>query len=346
MAQEVPANGAKPRTTPNKLAKRVLKMVVIVGCIVVTGAVIAGFVLSGGAVGALIHPTELLTIGGAALAALIISSPTKVLKDLARGILSTLKGAPYSKQTYAELFKLLYDLLRLARREGLIALESHVANPHDSSIFSKYPLIVNNHHVSSFICGALSPVIEGTATPAQLASLLETEIHTIEEEHHAPLAALCKTADAMPGFGIVAAVLGIVITMGAIDGPVEEIGHKVGAALVGTFLGILLSYGFLAPLAGRMDSLGIAELSFFRTIAKIVLGFVNDVPPKVAIDQARRGVASDVRPRARSSISCSRTPKRPRSRPDNQTSEKGGETRWQGPEEEHGKSPTRTSSPP
>ncbi|HTU27290.1 MAG TPA: motility-associated protein, partial [Pirellulales bacterium] len=195
-------------------------MFVIIGAVVVVAAVLAGFTLSGGTVGALIHPTELLTIGGAALGALIIMSPVKVLKDLMRGILGTLKGSPYNKQTYSELFKTLYDLLRLARREGLIALEPHVAHPHESTIFNKYPLIAHNHHVSQFICGALSPVIEGTATPSQLSMLLDTELHTIEEEHHAPLTALSKTADAMPGFGIVAAVLGIVITMGAIDGPV------------------------------------------------------------------------------------------------------------------------------
>ncbi len=271
-------------------------MVVIVGCLVVVGCVLAGFTLSGGAVGALIHPTEILTIGGAALGALIIMSPVKVLKDLVRGVLSTLKGSPFSREAYNQLFKTLYDLLRLARREGLIALEPHLANPHDSAIFHKYPLIGKNHHVCDFICGALTPVLEGTVTPAQLQALLDTEIHVIEEEHHAPLAALSKTADALPGFGIVAAVLGIVITMGAIDGPVEEIGHKVGAALVGTFLGILASYGFFGPLAARMDSLGAAELAFFRTIEAVILGFVNDVPPKVAIDQARRGVASDLRP--------------------------------------------------
>ena len=118
----------------------------------------------------------------------------------------------------------------------------------------------------------------------------------IEEEHHAPLSALTKTADGLPGFGIVAAVLGIVITMGAIDGPVEEIGHKVGAALVGTFLGILLSYGFIGPLAGRVESLGLEEMAFYRTIAAVILGFAEDVPPKVAIDQARRGVGTDRRP--------------------------------------------------
>jgi chemotaxis protein MotA len=271
-------------------------MFVIIGCVVVVGAVLAGFVLSGGAIGALIHPTEILTIGGAALGALIIMSPTKVLKDLVKGILSTLKGAPYSKAAYRELFKTLYDFLRIARRDGLLALEPHVSDPHTSPVFAKYKMIASNHHVTEFICGALSPVIEGSATPEQLKALLETEMKVIEEEHHAPLNALSKTADALPGFGIVAAVLGIVITMGAIDGPVEEIGHKVGAALVGTFLGILASYGFFGPLAGRMEALGVAEMTFFRTISSIVLAFVNNVPPKVAIDQARRGVGSDMRP--------------------------------------------------
>ncbi len=271
-------------------------MVVIIGCVVVVGAVLAGFVLSGGQIGALIHPTEVLTIGGAALGALIIMSPMNVLKDLVRGILTTLKGSPFNRQTYCELFQTLYDLMRVARREGLIILESHVANPHESDIFTKYPRIGGNHHVCEFICGALSPLIEGTATPEQLATLLDAELKVMEEEHHAPMGALSKTADALPGFGIVAAVLGIVITMGAIDGPVEEIGHKVGAALVGTFLGILASYGFFGPLAARMDALGHAEMAFFRTIVTSVLAFMNNVPPKVALDQARRGVTSDVRP--------------------------------------------------
>jgi chemotaxis protein MotA len=227
---------------------------------------------------------------------MIIMSPVKVLKDLLRGVLSTLKGTPFSRQAYRELFQLLYDLLRLARREGLIALEPHLANPKASAIFAKYPRITKNHHVCDFICGALSPVLEGTATPAQLSALLETEMHVLEQEHHAPVNVLSKTADALPGFGIVAAVLGIVITMGSIDGPVDEIGHKVGAALVGTFLGILLSYGFFGPLVARMEALGEAEMAFFRTIAAVVLAFVNDVPPKVAIEQARRGVGTEMRP--------------------------------------------------
>lgn len=271
-------------------------MFVIIGGVVVIACVLAGFTLSGGAVGALIHPYEVLTIGGAALGALIIMSPVKVLKDLMKGILGTLKGAPYGRAAYDELFKTLYDFLRVARRDGLIALEPHLSDPHESSIFKKYSLIGNNHHVTEFICGALTPLVEGSANAAQLEKLLAVDLKTLEEEHHAPLSALQKTTDALPGFGIVAAVLGIVITMGAIDGPVEEIGHKVGAALVGTFLGILAAYGFFGPLLGRMESMGEAEFAFFRTIKSVVVAFANEVPPKVAIDQARRGVQSDLRP--------------------------------------------------
>jgi len=270
-------------------------MIVIIGCIVVLGAVIGGFTLSGGHVGALVHPAEILTIGGAALGGLIVSAPKKVLVDLSKGVLSTLKGTPFNRAAYDELFKCMYDLLRMARRDGMRVLEGHVADPENSTVFAKYPRIGHDHHVTAFICGAMAPLIESTAKPEQLASLLEMEIKILEEEHHAPTMALQKVADALPGFGIVAAVLGIVITMGHIDGPPAEIGHKVGAALVGTFLGILLSYGFAAPLATRLELLGHSEIGFFRTIAAIVVGFADNLPPKVAIDLARRGVASEFR---------------------------------------------------
>ena len=271
-------------------------MIVILGCIVVIGAVLGGFSIAGGHVGALIHPSELLTIGGASLGALIVMSPNKVLVDVVKGILQAVKGSPFSKLMYGDLFRLMYDLLRTARREGLLGLEVHVSHPHDSSIFTKYPRIAKNHHVTDFICSGLTPLVEGTARKEQLPALFAADLHILEEEHHLASGALAKTADALPGFGIVAAVLGIVITMGHIDGPVEEIGHKVGAALVGTFLGILLSYGFFGPLAARMELLGVSELGFFRTITTIILGFANELPPKVAIDQARRGVASEMRP--------------------------------------------------
>jgi chemotaxis protein MotA len=271
-------------------------MLVIVGLIVVTGSVLGGFVMAGGHVGALVQPSELVTIGGASLGALIVMSPKKVLIDLLHGLLQCIKGTPYNKAGYEELFKMLYDVLRFVRREGLAALESHLLNAHESSIFTQYPHIAHNHHVMGFICGAFLPVVEGTVRPEQLSPLLKTEIGVIEEEHHAPIGALTKTADALPGFGIVAAVLGIVITMAAIDGPVEEIGHHVGAALVGTFLGILASYGYIAPLVVRMESLGAAELAFFRTITVVIQGFASDLPPKIAVEIARRGVSSEFRP--------------------------------------------------
>jgi chemotaxis protein MotA len=271
-------------------------MIVIVGCIVVVGCVLAGFTWSGGEIGALIHPAEIVTIGGAALGAMIIMSSKKVLTDLVKALIGCMKGSPFNKAAYNDLFKMMFDMLQLARREGLLALEPHISNPHESALFNKYPKLAHNHHVMDFICGAFAPMVEGTCTPAQLPALLNAEMRVLEDEHHAPISVMSKTTDALPGFGIVAAVLGIVITMGAIDGPVEEIGHKVGAALVGTFLGILASYGFFGPVVGRMELLGAQEMTFFRTIAAIIIPFVNDTPPKVAIDQARRGVASDMRP--------------------------------------------------
>jgi chemotaxis protein MotA len=271
-------------------------MIVIVGCLVVMGCVLGGFMLSGGHVGALIHPAEILTIGGATIGAMIVMSPGKVLKDLMKGLLQALKGSPFSKKAYADMFQLMYELFRLARREGLLALEPHLTDPHHSTILQKYPSIHHNHHITSFICGAISPVMDGSVTPQQLPGLLAAELKAMEDEHHAPLGVLQKAADALPGFGIVAAVLGIVITMGAINGPVEEIGHKVGAALVGTFLGILLSYGFFGPLATKMEFIGIAEMAYFKAIATMVQGFADNQPPKIVLEVARRGLASDIRP--------------------------------------------------
>lgn len=269
-------------------------MIVIVGCIMVIGCVLTGFTWAGGNPRALIQPAECVTIGGASIGALVIMSSKKTLVDLVQGILSCVKGSPYaSKAAYEDLFKMMYDLLRLARREGLMSLEKHIADPHESDILSKYPKISGDHHIMEFLCGAFSMILEGTVKPEQLPAVLNADTKLMEQEHHAPLNVLSKTADALPGFGIVAAVLGIVVTMSAIDGPVEEIGEKVGAALVGTFLGILMSYGFFAPMATRMEALGESELAFFRTLATIIQG--NELAPKVVIDQARRGVPSDCR---------------------------------------------------
>jgi chemotaxis protein MotA len=271
-------------------------MSVIIGCVIVIAAILGGFSMAGGHVGALIHPSEIVTIGGASLGAMIVMTPAKVLMDLFKGILQALKGSPYGKATYTELFKLMYELFKMGRRDGLLAWDSHLTEPHDSEVFNKYPKIVGNHHVSDFICGALTAVTDGSATPEQIAGQMDQEIKLLEDEHHAASGALAKTADALPGFGIVAAVLGIVITMEAVNGPVEEIGHKVGAALVGTFLGILMSYGFMGPLAGRLEFMGMAESAFFRTISNAVLAFHAGGSPKGIIGQLRRSVSPECRP--------------------------------------------------
>ncbi len=271
-------------------------MVVILGCLCVTGCVLGGFMMAGGHLESLVHPSEFVTIGGASLGALIVMSPMSVLKGLVKGLIQTLKGAPYGKKSYEETFSALYELFRIARRDGLLALEGHIADPHKSAVFAKYPKLAADHHATDFIKGAFGPVIDGSVRPEDVGNLMEIEIGAMESEHHHPVDALSKTADGLPGFGIVAAVLGIVVTMGHIDGPPAEIGHKVGAALVGTFLGILASYGFFGPLAAKMASIGHSESAYFRTIACVLQGFFNGMQPKMAIETGRRGLESDVRP--------------------------------------------------
>lgn len=273
-------------------------MLVIIGAIIVTGSVLGGFMMAGGHPVHLIQISEFVVIVGSALGALITMAPKKVIIDLIKQILGTLKGAPYTKAAYEELFKALYELFMLGRRNGMIALEEHVTNPGGSAIFNKYPSISKNHHALHFLCSGLRPIIDGKVKPDQLRTLMEIELEAMETEHHQPVSVLTKAADAMPGFGIVAAVLGIVITMGSIAGPIEEIGHHVAAALVGTFLGILISYGFLNPLAVCMEYNGAAELTYSKCIAASVIGFANGMAPVMAVEVARRGLNSDVKPSA------------------------------------------------
>jgi len=270
-------------------------MISVIGIVIVLGAVLTGFSMAGGHVHALIHVSEIVTIGGAALGAMIAGSPKQVLIDVTKGLIDVVKGGNSGKKTYKEVFQVLYYFFCVARRDGLLALESILSEEGAASPFSKYPTVAKDHHLKDFISDALVAASEGADGP-QLQSLLDTDIRVIDEEHHAAVGALTRTADALPGFGIVAAVLGIVITMGAIDGPVEEIGHKVGAALVGTFLGILVSYGIIGPLASRMEALGHAETALRKTVAAAVVDFVEGGTPKAALEKARRGIGTDCRP--------------------------------------------------
>jgi chemotaxis protein MotA len=271
-------------------------MIVVLGCIFVLAAVLTGFSMAGGHVGALIHPSELVTIGGAALGSMIIMSPRKVLMDVLRGGLQAVKGTPYNKNMYIELFGLIFALCRVCRREGVLALESHITSPLESPTFQKHPLILKNKDVTQFLCTAMNALVDNSADITSLNSSLEGDIRLIEQEHHAAVGVLTKTADALPGFGIVAAVLGIVVTMQAIGGPVQQIGEKVGAALVGTFLGILLSYGFFAPLATRLEFLGEAQTQFLRTMSVAVIAMGQGGAPKAVVTQACRSVSAEFRP--------------------------------------------------
>jgi chemotaxis protein MotA len=271
-------------------------MIILIGFFVVVFSVFGGFVMGGGHLFWLMHPNEVVIIGGGALGALVIMSPRKVLADLARGTAMSLKGTPHSRAAYEELLKVLYELFLLGRRNGMIALEEHVFDPKNSAVFNKYPLFVANTKSVEFLCSSLRPIIDGKIKPDQLRLLLDAEIERKEIDHQAPINVLTKIGDSMPGFGIVAAVLGIVVTMASINGPIEQIGQHVAAALVGTFLGILLAYGFVNPLAMNLDFIGAADLDFTRCIAACVIGFASGMAPITAVELGRRGLSSELRP--------------------------------------------------
>jgi chemotaxis protein MotA len=271
-------------------------LAVIGGALFVLVAVLVGFSMAGGKVSALIHLSEFVTIGGASLGAFFMMAPKKVMTDVVRGVMQTVKGSAYGKATCVEMFKLLYALTRLTRAEGVLALDQHVSDPKNSTLFKQYPRISNNHHAMEFLCDALALIVDGQAESEKLTAWLEEEIAVIEREHHAATGAVNKVADSLPGFGIVAAVLGIVVTMQAIGGPVDQIGYKVGAALVGTFLGILMAYGFFAPLAGRMEALGDQEKIFYKAVATGVVAINEGANPREVVARARRVVGTDCRP--------------------------------------------------
>jgi chemotaxis protein MotA len=271
-------------------------VVVILGSLGVLIAVLVGFSMAGGDVHSLIHPSEFITIGGSSFGAMVISSPKRALIDLFKGMLGLLKGSPFNKGMAADLLKLMYGLARTVKQDGVLGLEAHVSSPQKSQLFNQAPRVKGNHHMSHFVCEAFALLIDGTPTSEQLEGWLEGEIKVLEREHHAASGALAKAADSLPGFGIVAAVLGIVVTMQAIGGPVEEIGHKVGAALVGTFLGILMAYGFIAPLASRLEAMGEQEAVFLRSVVAGVVAVAEGVGPRDVVTRARRVLSTDTRP--------------------------------------------------
>jgi len=271
-------------------------MKLIVGIIVVLGCVLGGFVLSSGNPLALWQPYELLVIGGAAFGAFLISNPGKTIKTALGSFGTLLKGSKYNKSLYLDLLGLMFDLFSKSRKEGLMALEGDIEEPKESAIFKKYPKILADHHVMEFIADYLRLMVGGNMNPFELENLMDIELETHHHESGAAATALTKVADGLPGFGIVAAVLGIVITMAAIGGPPEEIGHHVGAALVGTFLGILLAYGFIGPMATMLEHISADESKFYETIKVCLMANLNGYAPQIAVEFGRKTIFSSVRP--------------------------------------------------
>jgi len=271
-------------------------MFVIIGIIIVIVAIVGGYAMEGGPFAVLLQPAELLIIGGAALGSLILATPMKLLLKLLKDLPKTLAGSKFDRAAYTELLLLQYEVYINAKKGGLTSLEADVNEPGKSAIFSKYPKFLTNHHAAEFFQDAMRMLINGAAKPEELENAMDLELETHHEEGSKIPAMVNKVADALPGLGIVAAVLGIVIAVQAIDGPPEEIGHKVGAALVGTFLGILISYGFLQPIATNLEHLSADEAKYFMCIKAGVLAFANGAAPLTAIEFARKVIYSYDRP--------------------------------------------------
>jgi chemotaxis protein MotA len=271
-------------------------MFVIIGIVVVFGSIIGGYLLEHGKLLVLFQPAELVIIGGAALGTVFIANPLHLIIQLVKGLLGTLKGSPYTRAFYLDNLKMLNEIFLYARKNGMAKLEADLDEPDKSQIFSKYPKFLKDRHVLEFFCDTVRMSISGGVTPVEMDQLMELDLDVQHHEHSEPVSSLTTVADALPGLGIVAAVLGVVITMGALGGPPEEIGHKVAAALVGTFLGILLCYGLFQPLAGAMTKQNQAQAEFMQFMRQAVLAFVKGQAPSLAIEFARRAIPTHQRP--------------------------------------------------
>ena len=271
-------------------------MFFIVGLVVVFGSILAGYTMHHGHIGVLMQWAEFLIIGGAAFGAFLISNPMSVLKASFKGVIGLLKPNPYNEKAYAELLQVLYTIFQKARKDGLVGLEPHIEDPEKSDIFSKYPFFKHNHHAMSLVCDTLKVLLTGAVEDDHLAEILDIDLERMAEEAKQVPAALSKVGDGLPGFDIVAAVLGVVITMGSIGGTASEIGEKVAAALVGTFLGILLSYGVVNPMAGALEVRLRAEHDYMGCIRTALLAFARGDAPMTCVEFARRSIEPVERP--------------------------------------------------
>lgn len=271
-------------------------MLVIVGYIVVLASVFGGFALGGGHLAALLQPVELLMIGGAATGAFLVGNNPKSIKATLKALPGLLKGSKYTKALYMELMALLYELLSKVRKEGLMSIESDVDKPEDSPIFSKYPGILADHHVMEFMTDYLRLMVSGNMDAFQIENLMDNEIETHHHEGEVPAHVIAKLGDAMPAFGIVAAVMGVVHTMASVGLPPAELGILIANALVGTFLGILLAYGFVGPLASLLEQKLNESSKMFQCVKVTLLASLNGYAPALAVEFGRKVLFSTERP--------------------------------------------------
>jgi chemotaxis protein MotA len=271
-------------------------MFAIIGIVVVFGAVLGGYLMEHGNLKVLAQPAELLIIGGAGLGTLLIANPLHILKGIAAGLPGVLKGSKFTKQWYLDSLKMMYELFSRARRDGLVALESDTDDPEKSAIFSKYPAFLGDHHLRDFVCDTMRLVASNAVEAFELDQMVELDMDVRHNDAIQPVTALSTVADALPGLGIVAAVLGVVITMGSLGGPPEEIGQKVGAALVGTFLGILMCYGLVGPLSSNLTKVAEDEHAFLYVLRVAMASFIKGTAPIMAVEVARRAIPGHVRP--------------------------------------------------
>ncbi|MCE5315096.1 MAG: flagellar motor stator protein MotA [Armatimonadota bacterium] len=271
-------------------------MFVIVGIVIVLGSILAGFTMEGGNVAALLQFAEFIVIGGAAFGSIVVGYSLKDAISMLMIGLKLLKGSPYKKDVFLELLQAMYEFFLVGRKGGLISLEKHVENPDESEIFQKYPSFTSNHHALNLFADTMKLIVMGGIGVYDLADMMDIDLEAQHEESMKMTGMLTCMADSLPGFGIVAAVLGIVVTMQAIGGPPEEIGEKVGAALVGTFLGILLAYGVFAPLSKATEAIAKCEAQYMACIKNAVVAFARGDAPLICVEFARRNIEPELRP--------------------------------------------------
>lgn len=271
-------------------------MIAIIGFAVVISCVIGGYLLAHGNLSVLFQPTEILIIGGAAIGGFLISSPLKVVKKVLGAVAGIFSGKTLSKDDYLEALLLLNGIFYKIRQQGLVSIESDVDRPEESPVFSKFPRILKNERALNLITDTLRTVMTTTIAPHELEALLDSELETHEEELMSPSKGINFVADALPGLGIVAAVLGIVITMGNIGEPPEVLGKHIGAALVGTFLGVLLCYGFVGPMGRNLEHSAAEHLQYLMVYKVSLLSFIGGAAPKVAVEFGRRVIPLEARP--------------------------------------------------